>query len=171
MSCYRFGLTSCRSDSKEMLLYLGRIDDVITAGVQYGVSALFPYVWKCWLVCVCVLFEADGAEFAAVRIERHRTETARDKCEKQCMQLHLFLLIHCELLYSVCVWCSECHAVNNRKPTCRLNRTDNLRKNVVIQLASVHYGDALEKAEVYRTGQTGGNEGIGGGVNHALLRR
>lgn len=43
-------------------------------------------VWTCWLlifksvasfvwVCVCKLwFEADGAEFAAVRMERHRTD-------------------------------------------------------------------------------------------------
>ncbi len=58
------------------------VHDVRTAGVSYrwySVNVLVANFQKCCLVrvsvCVCKLwFEADAAEFAAVRMERHRTD-------------------------------------------------------------------------------------------------
>lgn len=176
LSCCRFGDTSCQSDNNDMFLYLGRIDDVITAGVQYGVSALFPNVWKCCLVCVCVLFEADAAEFAAVRIERHRTETGRDKCEKSsaCSGIlsSWFTVNSCIrcVLVMFRAWCRQWRT-HSPDLSFKKNRQLTVRENIGRQWASDQYGDALEEAEVSRTGQTGGNEGTGGGVYHALLQR
>lgn len=102
-------------------------------------------VWTCWLLifksvasfvwaCVCKLwFEADAAEFAAVRMERHRTdereregESVKGKAAASSCPDSLWTPV-----LGVCVFvCSEYDAVHEGKCTfltCHLFSTDNFR--------------------------------------------
>lgn len=147
-------------------------------------NVLFANFQLCSFVCACVYvcklwFEADAAEFAAVRMESHRTDE-RER-EGESVKGNAAASSRPDSLWTPVLGVCVCVCAQSMTPSMR----ENAHSWLVIYSAQTTlqsigrqglcviglYSDALEEAEVSGTGQAGGNEGIGGTIHHALLQR